>query len=166
MKILDIGCGTGFILDYLPKQIEYTGIDYSSQYIDHGRKTYGERGVFLQGDISDVVDTPMGEFDEVIAIGLLHHLSNDKMNDVFSLAHKSLSREGRFVTVDPCYSKGQSRLRRFVIGQDRGIHVRRGEEYRETALKRFNSVESLITNKLLRIPYTHCILSCTDKKIS
>ena len=63
MKILDIGCGTGFILDYLPKQIEYVGIDYSSQYIDHARKTYGERGVFIQGDVSDVVDNSMGQFD-------------------------------------------------------------------------------------------------------
>ena len=40
MKILDIGCGTGFILDYLPKQIEYTGIDYSSEYIGHAQRHY------------------------------------------------------------------------------------------------------------------------------
>lgn len=165
MKILDIGCGTGFILDYLPGRIEYTGIDYSPEYINHARREYGERGTFIQGDITDVADTPMGPFDGAIAIGLLHHLPDDKADDVFSLARRSLSPEGRFVTVDPCYSEGQSRLRRFVVGQDRGAYVRREKEYRDIALRRFNGVDSLVINTLLRIPYTHCIMNCTGKVV-
>ena len=166
MKILDIGCGTGFILDYLPKQIEYTGIDYSSEYIGHAQRHYGARGTFIQGDVSEVADTLMGPFDEVIAIGLLHHLPDGKVDDVFSLARKTLLPEARFVTVDPCYSEEQSRLRRFVVSQDRGNHVRREEDYKELAVKRFNSVESLTIQTLLRIPYTHCILSCADRRVS
>jgi len=164
MKILDVGCGTGFILDYLPEHIEYTGIDYSSEYISHAQKQYGERGTFMQGDVSDVIGTPIGQFDEIIAIGLLHHLSDDKVDDLLSLVHKNLLPEGRFVTVDPCYQNGQSRIARFIIGQDRGIYVRREKEYRDIALKRFTRVDSLITGTLLRIPYTHCILSCTDQR--
>lgn len=166
MKILDIGCGTGFILNYLPERVGYTGIDYSSEYIGHARREYGERGTFIQGDITDVADTPMGPFDEAIAIGLLHHLPDDKADDVFSLAHRSLSPGGRFVTVDPCYREGQSSVARFIISRDRGTHVRREEGYREIALKRFDRVDSLITDTLLRIPYTHCILTCAGRGVS
>jgi cyclopropane fatty-acyl-phospholipid synthase-like methyltransferase len=166
MKVLDIGCGTGFILDYLPKQIDYTGIDYSAEYISYARKKYGGKGMFIQGDVSDVAQTPIGQFNEIIAIGLLHHLPDDKADDVLSLVHKNLLPDGRFITVDPCYNEGQSSIARFIISQDRGTHVRKEEEYRDIAMKRFNSVDFLIINTLLRIPYTHCILSCTDKRVS
>ena len=37
-KILDMGCGTGIIIPYLPKNIEYLGIDCSFKYIEYVQK--------------------------------------------------------------------------------------------------------------------------------
>lgn len=39
-KVLDLGCGTATMLDYLPKNIKYTGIDYSLNYIQSNKKKY------------------------------------------------------------------------------------------------------------------------------
>lgn len=48
MKILDIGCGTGEILEYLPA-VDYLGVDLSETYIRSAVDPYGERGEFHVG---------------------------------------------------------------------------------------------------------------------
>ena len=44
-RILDIGCGTARILDYLPS-VQYYGFDPSLQYINDANQRYGVRGHF------------------------------------------------------------------------------------------------------------------------
>ena len=46
-SIFEIGCGTGSSLQYLPENINYTGIDISSNYIDFAKNKYGNRGDFI-----------------------------------------------------------------------------------------------------------------------
>ena len=45
MRILDIGCGTAEILDFMP-EVDYYGFDLSEDYIAFARKYYGNRGHF------------------------------------------------------------------------------------------------------------------------
>ena len=45
-KVLDIGCGPGDILEYLP-DVKYTGFDLSPEYIEAAKKRFGERGRFF-----------------------------------------------------------------------------------------------------------------------
>jgi ubiquinone/menaquinone biosynthesis C-methylase UbiE len=45
MRLLDIGCGTARILDYLPP-LNYHGLDLSQQYIDEAMVRYPGRGTF------------------------------------------------------------------------------------------------------------------------
>ena len=45
-RLLDIGCGTGRILDFLPNNINYHGFDVSQDYINSACKRYGHRGKF------------------------------------------------------------------------------------------------------------------------
>ena len=39
-KVLDIGCGTGYIVKYLPDDISYIGIDVNKKYIDYAKNKY------------------------------------------------------------------------------------------------------------------------------
>ena len=48
--LLDIGCGTGILSRYLPKQVNYTGIDASPRLIAYARSIHGKAGLFLEGD--------------------------------------------------------------------------------------------------------------------
>ena len=50
-KVLDIGCGLGDVLSYLPA-VEYYGIDISERYIDFAKKKYRHSGSFSCIDIS------------------------------------------------------------------------------------------------------------------
>jgi ubiquinone/menaquinone biosynthesis C-methylase UbiE len=45
-SVLDIGCGTAEILNFLPS-VEYFGFDVSKQYIDAAHHRFGQRGHFF-----------------------------------------------------------------------------------------------------------------------
>ncbi|TMJ50421.1 MAG: class I SAM-dependent methyltransferase [Alphaproteobacteria bacterium] len=46
MRIIDIGCGPGYILRHLPRGIDYVGFDIDQAYIEHARRSFGHLGKF------------------------------------------------------------------------------------------------------------------------
>jgi hypothetical protein len=80
------------------------------------------------------------------------------------MAAKALRPDGRVCTVDPCLEQGQSIIARAVIRRDRGQNVRTLEGYRELATPHFGRVEARTRTDLLRIPYTHALLSCASPR--
>lgn len=75
-KVLDVGCGTGRVLDML-NEVEYVGIDSSPEMIEKA----GE-GQFLVGDGLDIPFLD-GEFDVVLSIAVLHHVPSRKLRRRF-----------------------------------------------------------------------------------
>jgi SAM-dependent methyltransferase len=162
-KVFDIGCGPGDILDYLP-ETDYTGFDVSPEYIASARKRFGNRGRFLCEDVGTAsIEREQGTFDLVLATGVVHHLDDEQALKLFDLARRALRPRGRLVTFDGCYVPGQSRFARWMLDHDRGKHVRNREEYVRLASLRFSRVEPHVRHDLLRVPYTHLILSCSNE---
>ena len=159
-RILDIGCGTGRILDYLPA-VEYFGFDLSQRYIDDAVRRYGPRGHFKCSLVEQMTVDEMAPFDIVLAAGLLHHLDDRQASDLMRLAGSALRQGGRLVTIDPCYANGQSAASRFLVGRDRGQNVRSPEQYRELASAAFpdSHVSGQVKHRSW-IPYTHWIMEC------
>lgn len=166
-KVLDIGCGPADILDYLP-QVSYTGVDLSPEYIESARKRFGSRGRFWCNDVGSVVglEAERGTFDLVLATGLIHHLDDQQAASMFDLVRRALRADGRLVTFDGCYVPGQSPIARWFLGKDRGQFVRTREAYARLASATFGKVELHLRHDLLRIPYTHLIMRCSNAKAS
>ena len=40
-RVVDLGCGTGSVLDYLPAGIHYVGYDFSEDYITQAQQQFG-----------------------------------------------------------------------------------------------------------------------------
>lgn len=159
MRVLDIGCGPGDVLGWLP-QVEYHGIDISPEYIESARKRWGDKGHFRVESVAETAVREPASYDLAMANGVLHHLDDAECNKLLSVARDSLKPGGRLVTLDGCYAPGQSRLSRFVVSRDRGQFVRPADEFLALATAIFPRVEHWVTHDLLRIPYTHMIMVC------
>jgi len=161
MRILDLGCGPGTILDFLPADIDYVGVDLSETYIKSAQIKFGDRGRFLCLPVESTLEAGLKDFDVVLGMGLVHHLDDNQAHSFFSLASKAMAPKGRCVTHDPCLAKGQHPFARFMIGLDRGQNIRTAEGYGALAQSLFSKLDQHVYHDWLRIPYTHHIMECS-----
>lgn len=162
-RLLDIGCGTGELLEYLPAYVQYSGVDVNPLYIELARKKYGARGRFELIDVNDIerLALPRGSFDVVVLYGVLHHLSDEEVRNVLTFA-RAMQKEGGIVfTVDGVYLEGQSAIKRFILSRDRGQYVRFDHEYKQLAREIFPNVETFVEQSALRIPTDYFVMRMT-----
>lgn len=156
-RIADIGCGVGASMRYLPETVGYVGIDISHAYIAKAKADFGSRGEFLCADVTDLDPAGLGAFDRAFSFGVLHHLSDELVVRMLEFVRRVVKPGGTFVTIDPCYVPGQSRVAKFLIDNDRGAHVRTPDEFVRLA-SRLGTVRTEVHHDLLRIPYSQLIM--------
>lgn len=73
-KILDVGCGSGRILDVIKeREIDYLGVDKCESMLEFSKKNYPDFK-FIQGDILELGKISEIDYDYVFCIAVLHHL--------------------------------------------------------------------------------------------
>lgn len=159
-RILDVGCGPGSLLPYLP-ECEYVGVDLDPAYIAAAKAAFPDRGTFRCEPAETVADLEPGSFDRVIASGLLHHLTDDEALGTLRVARRALRPGGRFVSLDGCFVPGQHWFARWMLRRDRGKFVREQPAYLKLAEQVFPTVVPALRHDLLRVPYTLLVLDCT-----
>ncbi len=152
-RVLDCGCGTANVLNFLPGNIEYVGIDLSKAYIQRARERYKDRGRFYCLNVNDLPKLELEPFDCIFLKGLIHHLDDIETENLFVNLKKLLSSNGRVVTLDGCFLKKQHPISRFLLKKDRGQNVRYVEEYVKLAKKVFSNVKFSLLSNHLRVPY-------------
>lgn len=159
-KILDIGCGPGYLIDFLPK-VDYTGIDIDSNYIKTAKERYKDK-TFHCTSIEAFNLEALHTFDIVITAGVIHHLDDAQALTLFELAKKALKPNGRLVTLDGCFIDKQNLISKTLLKHDRGKFIRHEDEYFYLASKHFNNVSAKIENKYFHIPYSLIIMNCKN----
>jgi SAM-dependent methyltransferase len=133
MKILDIGCGTSGILEYIHGyEVQYYGYDFNNKYIEDSKKKWGALGeyFFECKSSNDIGTTEYGSFDAILSINLLHHLSDEDFLNFVDKSHKLLKPNGKLITSDPCRFQKMSLFEKFMIKHDRGRDIRTLEGYK------------------------------------
>jgi SAM-dependent methyltransferase len=162
-RIVDIGCGTGELVRYLPGS-EYVGFDARREYVQAAQAQHGQRGRFVHARVGSAPLVSEALFDLAIAFGVIHHLNDAEADLLFAEARSVLKPGGRLVTYDPCRVAGQSRLARWFISKDRGRAIRTPAALVKLAAAHFSDIRSDIRHDFLRIPYTHVVLECGNDR--
>ncbi|MGH9372169.1 MAG: class I SAM-dependent methyltransferase [Vicinamibacterales bacterium] len=157
-RILDIGCGTGELLKYLPA-VSYLGVDINDDYIASARGQYPGRGEFVHADLRHVA-LRGDPFDVVVAVGVVHHLDDEAAAALVALARRALAAGGRFVLLEPCRLAGQPLIAKVVIAMDRGEHVRDRAGYEHLLRLHFGDVSGATRADLLLVASTHVVFEC------
>lgn len=128
-RILEIGCGPGKNIEYLPHSIEYVGCDQSSKYIQSAKRNYGEIGQFHCMSVADINKIDDHKFDIILSIGVLHHLSDELILELCQEMKGVLKEGGYFLALEPCWTETQSWINRKIMSYDRGEYIRNINQY-------------------------------------
>jgi SAM-dependent methyltransferase len=164
-RVLEIGCGPGDLFAYMPEGVEYVGFDESEAYIRTARKRFGARATFRCQRVSEATLGKQGEFDVVLAFGILHHLDDGEAEQLFRLAGHALEPGGSLFTLDGCYAPGQPRIARWLLDSDRGKNVRTEDGYVRLARSVFSEIRPVMFHDLLHIPSTAVALECRGQRM-
>ncbi|MCB0405754.1 MAG: class I SAM-dependent methyltransferase [Bdellovibrionales bacterium] len=96
-RILDVGCGEGFVAAFLKAQGHHvTGFDLSAKAVDKAKKF----GRIDEGIVGNIYDSKIadGSFDVVVFFGVLLHIFD--LEKAFSEAHRILRPGGEVVVMD------------------------------------------------------------------
>lgn len=158
-RVLEIGCGYGKNIEYMPEGIAYTGCDYNPAYIDYAQQKYETRGRFFCMSAEDLEQRRLGEFDVALVVSVLHHLNDEQVHALAAGALAALRPGGALLVWEPCWTPSQGRLDRLMLSLDRGRFVRMADEYSSLLGTTFGHIETqfLMTPKMLW-PQSGCIL--------
>jgi SAM-dependent methyltransferase len=160
-KVIDIGCGPGQIVPLLPP-VDYVGFDVNKSYIASAQQKYGDRAMFLAGDITSLRnDSRLRAADLVLGIGILHHLDDARASECVRFAHCALKRGGRFVCLEACWIAEQGMLSRYIMAKDRGQYIRTERASHDLLTPVFKSAKASIQRRPMRIPYVTVVFECT-----
>jgi SAM-dependent methyltransferase len=160
--VIDFGCGVGNF-SLLFQNANYLGIEPLKACVDSANKKYAKTNIqFLCGDENALLNLPNDSVDLIIAIGVLHHMIDEKVSCFASEAIRVLKPGARLFTLDPVYFENQNLIAKKVISMDRGENVRFEDHYLELLLRtKYTSFSSEIYKTLLRIPYHHVLIQLT-----
>jgi SAM-dependent methyltransferase len=154
--VLDLGCGTGAMLELLPDGVSYVGVEIDPNYVARARERFGARGEFVCTDLTSYDGERV--FEIVVAHGVMHHLDDDAMAAAGGVARRALVDGGRVVFAEPCRLPSQGRIETALMNRDRGRYIRTPERYVELLSESFPSVSTHYMLGSYRIPYSMMIL--------
>src|ERR1044072_2479120 len=166
--VVDIGCASGFVLDYMLNDVRYYGVAISKEYIYASQKKFSERGHYLLGTAQDLLnnggDALLKKVDLVTCNGLLHHLTDDEASEILEISKQFLRPGGRLVCLEATFLTRQTRLSKKMVNMDRGRYVRSEQQWRDLIARSFDTFSTSVVTGLIRIPYTHIVIQCVNEQ--
>jgi SAM-dependent methyltransferase len=157
-KILDIGCGPGYISAKIPVFIDYIGLDSDEQYIRFANARFGAPKRHFYSRLFDQTGVAnFGNPDLNMLNCLLHHLDNDSARTLLLNAYYPLEPSGIVFRLDGCFVERQNPIDRYLLKNDRGTFVRTELGYRALAPSAFGKLNVRIRDGISRISYTFII---------
>lgn len=156
LRILDLGCGTCYVLRHIQGEKQYVGIDMNERYIDAAKQEFAARKTasFFCMDLNSFAEKCETEFDIVIMSGVMHHITDEEVDAAMESIKKILSTGGRFLSQDGVYTDGMNPIAKWLLDLDRGEYVRHERDWIRLMQKHWGKVHYEIRTDTLRLPYS------------
>ena len=92
-RVMEIGCGTGLNEKFL-KNCNYVGLDLNEKFVNYGKA----RGRNVK--LGDAFDVPLGGYDSILFVDILHHIPNHE-----KVLKKALRTKKEVIVCEP-FDKG------------------------------------------------------------
>ena len=99
-EILEVGCGSGLLLQYLDHEgyKNLSGIDISEEQVQKAKA----RGYNVNtADVSDYLKNKAGKYDIIIAYDFIEHFSKEEIYNLAMIIYNSLKSSGIFIIHTP-----------------------------------------------------------------
>ena len=153
LTILDLGCGPGYTLNLIDQRAGYTGIDINPKYVTLARQKAPQKASFLVGDATKLDPSQFAQFDLIIAFGLIHHLDDDQVDALLSVASRMLKPSGCLISLDGCHRDTNPTAIKWILDHDRGRHIRKEQEYLRIISRHFHTERIFTDPSAMHIPY-------------
>ena len=105
INILDIGCGTGLELKYIFERVPNAKLyclDLSERMINRLKEKYSSKKDQIETRIGSYLEIPFeeNEYDYIVSVMTLHHLSNNKKLALCNKIYKALKSNGKYIEGD------------------------------------------------------------------
>ena len=157
--ILDFGCGTGNIIKQLPQNIEYTGIDYSKNYIDYDCKKFPKHTFICQSATEDI--NLNKTFNLIISEALISNFDDENVYLILKNILKHSNKDTKIVISEMNYKIGNSKIENYLLSHERGSHTRGKDEYIKLLSKYFKINNVAEIDNPYRIPYKKAVFECS-----
>jgi ubiquinone/menaquinone biosynthesis C-methylase UbiE len=124
-KLLDLGCGQGFLQEHIPASVKYTGVDASQSLINLAKKR--RKGVFEVHDLTKPLSLKEKAFTHITLILSLQNMGPPEI--VLKSAKEHLAKNGTIFIVlnHPCFRI--PRQTSWGIDEPKKIQYRRIDRY-------------------------------------
>lgn len=100
--ILDIGCGSGNITNYLAaKSKQVTGVDANEEAILYAKQTFVKSGLSFKHALIDQIDFRDETFTKIYILELIEHIYAEQIKDFFSECYRLLKQGGEILLTTP-----------------------------------------------------------------
>jgi len=120
--VVDVGCGTGYALEFIEDFHSYHGFDIDEAALSTHSSKYSKKNVSLYPKALDYADVLRIRPTKCVAMGLLHHLSDEEVTGLL----RTLSAGGsvrRIITLDIVIREGHL-INNILARLDRGRFAR------------------------------------------
>jgi SAM-dependent methyltransferase len=147
-KVLDLGCGTANILNYIKiKHCNYFGIDFNKKYIKIAKKRFPKAN-FATISIKDLDIKLFNSTDYVLLFAFIHHLNDSEVCNLLKKIKNSIKKNCEIITIDPVFVQNEIFVKKFLKKLDRGKFIRYDHQYKALFKKFFNIKKSYVHKTL------------------
>jgi SAM-dependent methyltransferase len=163
MRIVDVGCGPGYLRYFLPASCQYFGFDTNERYIAHARPTQQPHDQYRCQIFDETAAAAVAPVDVIMMNGLLHHLTDEEARNLLLASVLALNQNGQIFTLDGCYISGQTLFRKKLLDWDRGEYVRTEERYKALFPENEVSLSAHVDEDLSWVNYTFLSIVATKR---